>query len=111
MDGRTAKAPPQGPPSKGLQACPSDRLQAHRLAGKTAIVTGGASGIGKAVCVQFAREGAKVVVLDKQLEPLEGGPDVMSLMRAARQAEGFLPEPAAPPPIPAEPAPPIPGDS
>jgi len=35
-----------------------------RLAGKTAIVTGAASGIGKAIAVLYAREGANVVVTD-----------------------------------------------
>jgi NAD(P)-dependent dehydrogenase (short-subunit alcohol dehydrogenase family) len=35
-----------------------------RLAAKTAIVTGGASGIGKAAALAFAREGASVVVAD-----------------------------------------------
>ena len=34
------------------------------LKGKVAIVTGGGSGIGKAVCLRFARAGAKVVVAD-----------------------------------------------
>ena len=34
------------------------------LVGKTAIVTGAARGIGKAVALKFAREGADVVMLD-----------------------------------------------
>jgi len=37
---------------------------AGRLEGKTAIVTGGASGIGRACAVRFAQEGADVVVAD-----------------------------------------------
>jgi 3(or 17)beta-hydroxysteroid dehydrogenase len=37
-----------------------------RLEGKTALVTGGAMGIGKACCELFAREGANVVVSDVQ---------------------------------------------
>ncbi len=35
-----------------------------RLTGKTAIVTGGASGIGRAIAIRFAREGAAVIVDD-----------------------------------------------
>ncbi|MAG36366.1 MAG: hypothetical protein CL878_08995, partial [Dehalococcoidia bacterium] len=37
---------------------------AQRLAGKVGIVTGGAAGIGRAVCERFAQEGASVVVAD-----------------------------------------------
>jgi NAD(P)-dependent dehydrogenase (short-subunit alcohol dehydrogenase family) len=35
-----------------------------RLAGRVAVVTGGATGIGEAICLRLASDGASVVVLD-----------------------------------------------
>ncbi|MCX5749812.1 MAG: SDR family NAD(P)-dependent oxidoreductase, partial [Candidatus Saganbacteria bacterium] len=42
-----------------------------RLKGKVAIVTGGAQGIGKAICEELAREGADVIVSDINIEAAE----------------------------------------
>lgn len=39
-------------------------MQNGTLSGRVAIVTGGASGIGRAVCERFVRDGAKVIVAD-----------------------------------------------
>ena len=39
-------------------------IEMNRLAGKVAIVTGGASGMGRATVMRFLAEGAKVVVAD-----------------------------------------------
>ena len=39
--------------------------------GKTAIVTGAGAGIGKAVAIKFAQNGAKVVLVDDDTEKME----------------------------------------
>ncbi len=43
------------------------------LDGKNAVVTGAASGIGRAIATRFAEEGANVVVADVREEPRQGG--------------------------------------
>jgi NAD(P)-dependent dehydrogenase (short-subunit alcohol dehydrogenase family) len=48
-------------------------VNVNRLMGKVAIVTGASSGIGRAIAVQYANEGAKVVVADLHEGPNQGG--------------------------------------
>jgi len=55
-----------------------------RLSGKVAIVTGGASGIGQATAILFAREGAKVVVAD--LKEVQGQETVRQITAAGGEA-------------------------
>jgi len=57
------------------------------LAGKTAVVTGASSGIGRAIAASFAAEGAIVVIADVTTEPLEGGePTADLIIRAGGEA-------------------------
>jgi len=54
-----------------------------RLKGKTAIVTGGASGIGRAIATRFAKEGANIVIGDVTTEVKEGGEPTHEVIAAA----------------------------
>ncbi len=51
-------------------AVPASLAEASRLDGKTALVTGGASGIGHGVAMHLAEAGASVVLLDRNADAL-----------------------------------------
>ncbi len=59
------------------------------LQGKTAIVTGASSGLGRAIAIRFAAEGASVVVADVREEPLEGGAPTVEVIVAAGGSARF----------------------
>jgi len=54
------------------------------LKGQVAMVTGGGQGIGKAIALRFAREGADIAVVDVNRETAEAtGTDIRALGRRA----------------------------
>jgi NAD(P)-dependent dehydrogenase (short-subunit alcohol dehydrogenase family) len=58
-----------------------------RLAGKTAVITGGAAGIGRATSLAFSREGARVAIIDIQ-EP--AGLETVEMIRTAGEQADFF---------------------
>ena len=57
------------------------------LGGKVALVTGGASGIGRATALAFAREGAKTVVSDVDIE---GGNETVQIIKNSGGQATFI---------------------
>jgi 3-oxoacyl-[acyl-carrier protein] reductase len=59
-----------------------------RLKGKVALVTGGAQGIGRQICLAFAKEGADIVIGDVNLEQAQKtGQEIEGLGRQAEAVE------------------------
>jgi len=59
------------------------------LAGKIAVVTGASSGIGRAIAVSFAAEGASVVIADITEQPVEGGEPTLAIIRQSGGTASF----------------------
>ena len=60
-----------------------------RLAGKTALVTGATSNIGRAIATAFAAEGAHVVVSGRSAE--RGGEVITAIRELGGRAEAMMP--------------------
>lgn len=52
------------------------------LEGRNAVITGAASGIGRAIAVEFARLGARILIADIRETPVEGGATTVDTIRA-----------------------------
>ncbi len=61
-----------------------------RLQGKSILVTGAASGIGRAIALRFAAEGARLVLADVTTEVREGGVPTIDLLRAQGCTADFV---------------------
>src|SRR5437867_12494499 len=57
---------------RGIPLDARKRNSVTRLSGKVAFITGGGTGIGRAIALAIAREGASVTVAGRRLEKLRG---------------------------------------
>jgi glucose 1-dehydrogenase len=65
-------------------------MSLKRLQDRVCIVTGAASGIGRAIAILFAREGAQVIILDPRTDPVEGGETTLDCIhRAGDKARAY----------------------
>jgi NAD(P)-dependent dehydrogenase (short-subunit alcohol dehydrogenase family) len=67
------------------------REMTHRLAGKSVLITGASSGIGRAIARRFAAEGARLVLADVTEQVREGGVPTAELLCAEGYDVTFVP--------------------
>ncbi|MEN9360260.1 MAG: Cyclopentanol dehydrogenase [Verrucomicrobiota bacterium] len=82
---KKAAAPAAKAPVKKAAAPAAKTLGSGKLAGKLAAITGGASGIGRAIAETFAAEGAKVLILDVNAD--NGKDTLAAIKKAGGQAD------------------------
>lgn len=61
-----------------------------RLSGKVTIITGASSGIGRAIALRFASEGARLVLVDRTEEVREGGEPIETVLHREGHDIAFL---------------------
>ncbi|MET0877550.1 MAG: SDR family NAD(P)-dependent oxidoreductase, partial [Tardiphaga sp.] len=62
----------------------------QRLAGKSILITGASSGIGRAIARRFAAEGARLVLADLTEDVREGGVPTAELLRGEGHEVEFI---------------------
>lgn len=73
-----------------MNTSPTSLLSAGFLSGKTAIVTGASSGIGRAIAIAYASAGASVFIADITESPKEGGETTASLIEKTGGSGRFV---------------------
>ena len=72
------------PPELGARALPDGTFD-----GTTVVVTGGGTGLGKAIASEFARLGATIAILSRKDEHLEAGREAIEALGAHRAHRGL----------------------